>query len=224
MAVLLSLILVVLLFVFLAAASSDRDAATGAREERSTPTVATGPAVQNYLEMIDKHFELGALRVYDAEELRDIPLVLHRGEVVIYAAAQTATFCEGRSERLFAGGSVRVVGSVRVFGGGATSIPRLTPADEGRAILTNQRVVFLGRLRTVEVPIERLVGMRYDDTALVLHASGRAKTAQIQVPGESRVLGRNLECLLSKEKWFVARYEDAVALVWEGSQIAGGCA
>jgi hypothetical protein len=221
---LFALLVVVLLFAFLAAAFPDRDAATGAREERRAPTTATRPAVDSYLEMMERHFALGALRVYGPEELRDIPLVLRGDEVVIYAAAQTATFCEERSERVFGGGSVRVVGSVRVFGGGATQVPRLAPVDEGRALLTNQRVVFLGRLRTLEVPIERLVGMRYDDTALVLHASGRAKTVQIQAPGESLILGRNLEYLLSREKWFLARYEDSVALVWEGSQISRGCA
>ena len=222
MLILLTVVIVVVILVVRAAAA-DRDTSTGVGEDRLVPTAASALAVQEYLALVESGFRHGMLRVCDEEDLRDVPVVLEPGEVVIYAAAETATFSEERSERLFAGGSMRVVGSVRVFGGGTQSIPRLTAVDEGRAILTNRRILFLGRLRTVEVPVGSLVGLRYDDTGLALHVSNRAKNVQIQAPGESLILGRSLEYLVSKRKWSLVRYQDSTALVWEGSEIARGC-
>jgi len=198
--------------------------AVGANSETpggESGAVPPAEAQQNYLDVIEQSFDKGYLPVAEIEEARSLPIVLKQGEQVVFSCPGTR-FCEERAERVFGGASLRVVRGVRVFVGSSGSIHRLAPVDAGPLVLTNRRLFFAGARRGLSVSLAALSGLRYSPEVLEVYRSGRVKKMQFQHALGMEIIGRLIECLLSRDKWFFYDGEYGRGFVWEGSEISQG--
>lgn len=86
---------------------------------------------------------------------------------------------------IFAGMSVRVGGN---RGESERDLPSAEPSDQGTLLVTDQRLLYLGSLKTDEVPLTRVLALHVDQTAGVLMAHvSRRKVPLIVQPAPTDV-------------------------------------
>lgn len=166
---------------------------------KSSKTATTSKELDSLLAQVERTYKEGGMII--SHRLEGSNLALGRNEVALLPAAPAA-FGEEKSHARYIGGSIRVAKGVRVSGGRADSIPTIKPIDEGRLILTNQRIVFLGAMRTHEVRWNQLDGFAYTTTALLIRKSRREKVMYFALP-TARIVGRVIEIFLAHDDWTV---------------------
>jgi hypothetical protein len=142
-----------------------------------------------------QNHEIASLLAALASGHRDInfilapnPLVVSKNEKVIAVLPHT-TLLEPRSVRVRNGS--RTSSSVRWASGFSTgsgdytstteSRDQLREIDSGTLIVTDQRVAFLGALKTITIPTQKISGMdRYTD-AIAVHCEGKEKVETFRI-------------------------------------------
>jgi hypothetical protein len=85
----------------------------------------------------------------------------------------------GQSIRVAKGVSLRVGG----YRGSSESHDELRSIDQGTLVVTSQRLVFTGAMRTSSVPLEKIVDVEGYDDGLELHRQGKEKVEYFQFSG-----------------------------------------
>jgi hypothetical protein len=79
----------------------------------------------------------------------------------------------------YGGPSVRVAKGVYIHGGvsrsTSSSSDKLKDIDGGDLFITNQRLFFVGKLRTVNAPFKKIVSIEPHENSIVLHKDGRER-------------------------------------------------
>jgi hypothetical protein len=111
--------------------------------------------------------------------IQDPPVILQDGELgVLMAKSQ---LMEERAVRRAGYGGIRVARGVWIGGSQSEPHGELRTIDSGTLVLTNQRLVFLGTLRTSEIPLKKIVSITRWLDAIQINMSGRQKAQLFSV-------------------------------------------
>jgi hypothetical protein len=105
---------------------------------------------------------------------------------------------EERAYRNFYGASVRVAKGINIFGGQSISKTNLTKIDNGEIFITNRRVVFLGKKRTVETALDKIIGVDVFQNGITIHKSNKSK-AEVYMSPSVNLISTVLDILLKFE-------------------------
>ncbi|NLA39727.1 MAG: hypothetical protein GX882_10220, partial [Methanomicrobiales archaeon] len=135
--------------------------------------------------ILDIEYALGEIQKGSVPELRveANAVLLKRGERAV-AVIPGVTLKEPRSVRKTYGGgggpSIRIAKGVYFRTGGfasrSESHEEIKEIDSGTLTLTNRRLVFTGRKRTVNVPLGKIVGMEPYRDAIAINRDGKQRT------------------------------------------------
>jgi hypothetical protein len=88
-------------------------------------------------------------------------------------------FFEERSVRRSTGSgmSFRLMRGVYYHTGAGVSFstPQMMQVDTGHLIVTNKRLIFIGQMRSFEIPITRIINVAHGSNAIMVSASGNYK-------------------------------------------------
>ncbi len=112
--------------------------------------------------------------------VKDPPILLHEGEFATLMA--DSKLIEERAVRLGAYGGMRVAKGMWIGGGQSESHGELRAIDSGLLVLTNQRLVFVGSMRTSEIPLKKIVNVTEWVDALQVNTSARQKAQTFTIP------------------------------------------
>jgi len=112
-------------------------------------------------EVMLEEIKNGNLPVLDANNV-NLPIILKKDEKVhLY---ENSNFYEPRAIRNYGGMSFRVFKGVRVYTGQGESHDEQRLIDNGTIILTNRRLIFSGRNRTVNTDLKKIINLtQYSD-------------------------------------------------------------
>jgi hypothetical protein len=169
---------------------------------------------QSHLDQMERTYQGG--QILGRRDLHKFGLAVSASEASLIPVAP-ATFAEEKSHGRYVGTSIRVAKGVRISGGRADSIPTIKTIDQGNLIVTNQRIVFLGAMRTHEVRWSQLEGYTYSDAALVIRKARREKVMYFELPGTAHIVGRMIEMFLAHDDWEFVDMGDDLAILQHGN-------
>ena len=107
------------------------------------------------------------------------PILLHAGEQAVFVLSDVSLH-EPRSvtRGAYGGPSIHVAKglTLRVGGFQAQSHEELKAIDSGMLVLTSKRLCYAGRLRSIEVPLAKLISVDPYSDAVAIRRSGKEKT------------------------------------------------
>lgn len=128
-----------------------------------------------FLKHTSDNYHQGFITVYDFGLGQSIPIVMLSDEYMVLPIHHCSLAEERSFKRKFYGASYRVFKGVYWHTGQSSSKPELTVIDDGDFILTNKRMVFLGKLRLKEVFFDEIVGIKAFKDALEVYRSKNQK-------------------------------------------------
>jgi hypothetical protein len=165
----------------------DRAAANWQRYKHATLTVAEWQRIaagglsdteQAETDLAEAMSELRADRIR-LEAATGSPILLHAGEQAVFVLPNLSLH-EPRSvtRGAYGGPSIHVAKglTLRVGGFQAQSHEELKAIDSGVLVLTTKRLCFAGRLRSIEVPLAKLISVDPYADAVAIRRSGKEKT------------------------------------------------
>ena len=137
-------------------------------------------------ELYLKKIEEGELPVASDEEVRNLGIVLKKGELV-HAYGQVEYWEErlvSRHHGIYGGPSIRVARGVYIrtgtYSGVGRSYPELRHIDTGTLIITNKRVLFTGNFRSFTIPLRKITALKVRNKMdLIISTEGREKAYHI---------------------------------------------
>ncbi len=134
------------------------------------------------------------------------PIILQKDEEAL-CVLPSIYLCETRAVRVnrggYGGASFRVSKGVSLrlgqFGSRGESHPEMRNVDQGTLVITSRRFIYCGRIKTVDIPLRKILQVDPFDDAIGLHKENREKTqyftwtntdtieAAIKTRSESRV-------------------------------------
>tara|TARA_Y100001970_G_C14204273_1_gene842987 strand:- start:866 stop:1522 length:657 start_codon:yes stop_codon:yes gene_type:complete len=133
-------------------------------------------------ELIEKSFEEIIDKFVKGKFSDSFPntnLMLKKGEHLVFDIPQIS-YCEERSVKMkgnHRGFSVRLMKGLSyrfgTFEGGTEQ--QVVELDEGNLILTNKRIIFSGKTKSVEYPLSKIVTIEPLDDGMVVNRSGKTK-------------------------------------------------
>jgi hypothetical protein len=151
----------------------------------STSTASEAAQISKLLEIIsagtaDINFILAAA-----------PLVIIEHEKVVAVLPKTALL-EPKTVRVRQGNrhgsSMRMGFGYSTGSGGYTSITetreQLKTVDEGTLVVTDQRVAFLGALKTIAIDVDKIIGVDESRDGIALHCEGKEKVESFKISEE----------------------------------------
>jgi hypothetical protein len=127
-------------------------------------------------------------QVNGARAFPEIPTSLNLKRDEFALCDTTASLYEYRKQSYRTGGAVRVMKGVYVGGSQQHSYDSLQAIDEGKIIVTNHRLVFVGSKKTSTVNLADLLTVEEADGAMEIHSAKRQKPLLLQVPGMDTAL------------------------------------
>lgn len=126
----------------------------------------------------------------------------------------------------YLGASLRVTKSVRFFYGAQAKTPKLVQEDTGDLFLTNERIVFIGSFKTLEIPLNKVVTVKkYIDGYLGISISGKTNNPLFFLKDKIYLWDtaiEQIENMMAKheaeKKWFAAK-EKLVPVLSERSEV-----
>jgi hypothetical protein len=107
------------------------------------------------------------------------PILLHAGEQAVFVLSDVSLHEPRAVARgAYGGPSIHVARglTLRVGGFQAQSHEELKAIDSGVLVLTSKRLCFAGRLRSIEVPLAKLISVDPYSDAVAIRRSGKEKT------------------------------------------------
>ncbi len=100
-------------------------------------------------------------------------IIIPEGETPHWYAATNLN--EERAIRQHHGGSVRLIGSARIYLGQSESHGELRQIDKGHLLLTSKRIIFSGTMRNLEYKLDKVISVKEYSDAIEIGASNRKK-------------------------------------------------
>ena len=142
------------------------------------------------------------------------PIMLKKNERAVFSI-NNISLSENRSVRTgsYGGSRVRVAKGISVGGGSfkSQSHEELTVIDNGTLILTNQRMVFVGKTHSSDIPLKKIVSIEPYKNAIVIGKEGKAKSQQIAGTDKSF-----FNVTISNKTWKIPVYGIVIQAMVEG--------
>ncbi len=126
-------------------------------------------------EIIDGISQSGKLPVVE-----NPPIMLREAEFATLMAQ--SQLMEERAVRRGGYGGIRIARGVWIGGSQSESHGELRTIDSGLLILTNQRLVFIGAMRTSEIPLKKIINVTQGEDALLVNTTARQKAQLFTLP------------------------------------------
>ena len=142
------------------------------------------------------------------------PILLKKNEKAIFTIPNIS-LSENMSVRTgsYSGGRVRVAKGVSIGGGTfqSKSHEELAKLDNGTLTLTNQRIVFVGKTHSSDIPLKKIVSIEPYKNAIVVGKEGRARAQQFTGTNNS-----SLNIMVGGRTWAIPIYGAIIKIMIEG--------
>lgn len=115
----------------------------------------------------------------------DLPVLLRNEEYPV--AVLYCDLYEERSYRNYFGGGVRINKGVSLFAGQSRSKSELQIIDNGSLIVTDERIIFVGKKRNTNIEYNKLLSLECYDNCITSHKTGKSKAEVFFTPGSNAI-------------------------------------
>lgn len=140
------------------------------KKNKLNETNTTKSVVSNFLGTFQQAFDQ---RKKNPIYTGDVSIIKQDDEYPILPI--NAELFEERKVRNFYGGSYRIANGISVFGGQSRSKSELQKLDNGKLIITNKRLIFLGNKRNSSIQYSKLLSLDCYDNCIIIHRNGKSR-------------------------------------------------